>query len=85
MTILYQLNNACNATEFSSTSRDYIDLNWNLDCTKIVYQWKNSGLKIIDLSTNLTLITYSMNSSYLVNYWFIDDYDVYLGILNDDS
>lgn len=85
ISILYQLNNACNSTELSSTSRDYKNLNWNSDCTKIIYQWKNTGLKIINLSTNLTLITYSMSSSYLINYWFIDDYDIFVGILNHDS
>lgn len=64
--------------------RDTLPLNWNADCTKVMMQWKNEDLIIIDFSTNTTVITQPLTDMTdpfgLDDYVFIDAYDKFIGV-----
>jgi hypothetical protein len=72
------------ASAYTGSTRDFNTLAWNNDCSKMIFQFKSDGMRIVDIITNQTLSILPLNTisspANIADYWFIDSFDKYVGV-----
>ncbi len=82
--VFFDNSTNCLNSEYNSTTKDTHHLEWNRDCSRIMYQLKGYGLKVVELTGQTTEMVYAQTnfdpSTQLKGFWFMDKWDLNIGV-----